>query len=205
MVGRWSRRASLAREARAALRRCGSCRRHQPHARRQGEPRLSPPSQPLIQALGCTSHLHLAAAQMESFFLSETLKYLFLLFDPDDAVYQHGKYVFTTEAHPLPFGLGAVPTDLLSLELDDDAAALAQFSSTDEAETGESAGAIELDALIGSCSWPSVKVCPSRSRHPPHVLPTASQPASALPIPMRAICFPHHLCLDDLPSLPMVS
>ncbi|EOD25368.1 hypothetical protein EMIHUDRAFT_237798 [Emiliania huxleyi CCMP1516] len=43
---------------------------------------------------------------MESFFLSETLKYLYLLFDPDDAVYTHGKYVFTTEAHPLPLALG---------------------------------------------------------------------------------------------------
>ena len=27
---------------------------------------------------------------MESFFLSETMKYLYLLFDPDDAVYRHG-------------------------------------------------------------------------------------------------------------------
>ena len=43
--------------------------------------------------------------KMESFFLSETLKYLYLLFDPDDEVYTHGKYVFTTEAHPLPLDL----------------------------------------------------------------------------------------------------
>ena len=33
------------------------------------------------------------------------LKYLYLLFDPDDEVYTHGKYVFTTEAHPLPLDL----------------------------------------------------------------------------------------------------
>jgi hypothetical protein len=45
---------------------------------------------------------------MESFFLSETLKYLYLLFDPDDETYVHGRYVFTTEAHPLPFDLQAV-------------------------------------------------------------------------------------------------
>ncbi len=32
---------------------------------------------------------------MESFFLAETLKYLFLLFDPDDDVYTHGKCGFT--------------------------------------------------------------------------------------------------------------
>ena len=42
---------------------------------------------------------------MESFFLSETAKYLYLLFDPDDAVYDHGRYVFTTEAHLLPIDL----------------------------------------------------------------------------------------------------
>ena len=28
---------------------------------------------------------------MESFFLSETTKYLYLLFDPDDEVYEHGR------------------------------------------------------------------------------------------------------------------
>ena len=33
---------------------------------------------------------------MESFFLSETAKYLFLLFDPDDEVYEHGRRA----AHP---------------------------------------------------------------------------------------------------------
>ena len=45
--------------------------------------------------------------KMESFYLSETLKYLYLLFDPDDDVYAHGRYVFTTEAHPLPLDLAA--------------------------------------------------------------------------------------------------
>lgn len=38
--------------------------------------------------------------RMESFFLAETLKYLFLLQDPDHQV-QLDKYVFNTEAHPL--------------------------------------------------------------------------------------------------------
>jgi len=37
---------------------------------------------------------------MESFFLGETLKYLFLLFDPDSPV-DLNKHVFNTEAHPL--------------------------------------------------------------------------------------------------------
>ena len=35
-------------------------------------------------------------------------RYLYLLFDPDDAFYAHGRYVFTTEAHPLPLDLSSV-------------------------------------------------------------------------------------------------
>ena len=38
---------------------------------------------------------------MQSFFLSETLKYLYLIFSPDTVV-PLDKYVFTTEGHPLP-------------------------------------------------------------------------------------------------------
>ncbi len=37
----------------------------------------------------------------ESFFLAETLKYLFLLFSPDSLM-PLDKWVLTTEAHPLP-------------------------------------------------------------------------------------------------------
>ncbi|KAF8929460.1 mannosyl-oligosaccharide alpha-1,2-mannosidase [Dissophora ornata] len=39
--------------------------------------------------------------KMETFFLAETLKYFYLLFGPDD-VLPLDKYVFNTEAHPLP-------------------------------------------------------------------------------------------------------
>ncbi|KAF9527141.1 glycoside hydrolase [Crepidotus variabilis] len=39
--------------------------------------------------------------KMETFFLSETLKYLYLLFS-DDSVIPLDQYVFNTEAHPLP-------------------------------------------------------------------------------------------------------
>eukprot|EP00842_Homolaphlyctis_polyrhiza_P002908 jgi/Hompol1/3618/HPOL_003305-RA len=39
--------------------------------------------------------------KMESFFLAETLKYLYLLFDPDNE-FNVGNYVFNTEAHPFP-------------------------------------------------------------------------------------------------------
>lgn len=40
--------------------------------------------------------------KMESFFLGETLKYLFLLFSDDEDLVSLDKYVFNTEAHPLP-------------------------------------------------------------------------------------------------------
>lgn len=39
--------------------------------------------------------------QMESFYLAETLKYLYLLFDDDNFINQ-GDYIFNTEGHPLP-------------------------------------------------------------------------------------------------------
>lgn len=37
----------------------------------------------------------------QSFFLAETLKYLYLIFSPDDVVPLQ-RWVFNTEAHPLP-------------------------------------------------------------------------------------------------------
>ena len=40
--------------------------------------------------------------KMESFFLGETLKYLFLLFSDESDLIPLDKYVFNTEAHPLP-------------------------------------------------------------------------------------------------------
>merc|ERR1712013_443494 len=41
--------------------------------------------------------------RQESFFLSETVKYLFLLFDTDNPVNHHtSNYLFTTEGHVLP-------------------------------------------------------------------------------------------------------
>jgi hypothetical protein len=43
----------------------------------------------------------LTAAARASFFLAETLKYLFLLFSDDDLV-PLDKWVLNTEAHPLP-------------------------------------------------------------------------------------------------------
>ncbi|KAL7750827.1 hypothetical protein RI367_003784 [Sorochytrium milnesiophthora] len=39
--------------------------------------------------------------RMESFFLSETLKYLYLLFTPDHPLNRDDKVMFTTEGHPL--------------------------------------------------------------------------------------------------------
>ena len=40
--------------------------------------------------------------KMETFFLGETLKYLYLLFSDDENLMDLNKWVFNTEAHPLP-------------------------------------------------------------------------------------------------------
>mmetsp|Transcript_38780 Transcript_38780/g.63335 ORF Transcript_38780/g.63335 Transcript_38780/m.63335 type:complete len:346 (+) Transcript_38780:248-1285(+) len=51
---------------------------------------------------------------MESFFLAETLKYLWLIFQPEDRLLDPAKYIFTTEAHPLPV-LGEERCDALGI------------------------------------------------------------------------------------------
>ncbi len=40
--------------------------------------------------------------KMESFFLGETLKYFYLLFSDNPDLIPLDKYIFNTEAHPLP-------------------------------------------------------------------------------------------------------
>lgn len=52
--------------------------------------------------------------KMESFFVSETLKYLFLLFS-DDLVLPLDQWVFNTEAHPLPIWTSRWRCELLIL------------------------------------------------------------------------------------------
>lgn len=47
---------------------------------------------------------------MDSFFLAEMFKYLFLLFaDDEDLLFDVEEYVFTTEAHFLPLSLSTAP------------------------------------------------------------------------------------------------
>ena len=82
---------------------------------------------------------------MESFFLSETTKYLYLLFDPDDEVYEHGRYVFTTEAHILPLDLYNLTGDQGAVEAEaaEVAEALRQLGSDyddDDETNGEQEG-----------------------------------------------------------------
>lgn len=44
---------------------------------------------------------------MDSFVLSETIKYLFLIFaDPSELILDLDSFIFTTEAHLLPLSLG---------------------------------------------------------------------------------------------------
>ncbi|KAK9371198.1 glycoside hydrolase [Lipomyces kononenkoae] len=50
--------------------------------------------------------------RMESFFLSETIKYLYLLFDVDNALNKEdSSFVFSTEGHPLRIDLDLVPIE----------------------------------------------------------------------------------------------
>lgn len=50
---------------------------------------------------------------MDSFFLAEMFKYLFLLFaELDDIPFDVEDYVFTTEAHLLPLSLSMAPHSL---------------------------------------------------------------------------------------------
>lgn len=42
------------------------------------------------------------ANKMESFWLAETLKYFYLLFEDDPSVVNFDEWVLNTEAHPLP-------------------------------------------------------------------------------------------------------
>uniref|UniRef100_A0A8D3CM11 alpha-1,2-Mannosidase n=1 Tax=Scophthalmus maximus TaxID=52904 RepID=A0A8D3CM11_SCOMX len=59
--------------------------------------------------------------RMDSFFLAEMFKYLFLLFaDAEDIPFDVEDYVFTTEAHLLPLSLSAAPHSPLSEEELDD-------------------------------------------------------------------------------------
>lgn len=53
--------------------------------------------------------------RMDSYLLSETIKYLFLLFaDPSDLIINIDDFIFTTEAHLLPLSLGQLTNSTLS-------------------------------------------------------------------------------------------
>ncbi|KAF8934579.1 mannosyl-oligosaccharide alpha-1,2-mannosidase [Dissophora ornata] len=69
--------------------------------------------------------------KMETFFLAETLKYLYLLFGPNDQ-FPLDKYVFNTEAHPLP--IFDPPKHLLQRAKDDRDDEFAKAAAAAEAE-----------------------------------------------------------------------
>lgn len=51
--------------------------------------------------------------RMDSFVLSETFKYLYMIFaDPSDLIFDPDNYVFTTEAHFLPLNIGNDPNEV---------------------------------------------------------------------------------------------
>lgn len=54
------------------------------------------------------------ANKMESFWVAETLKYFYLLFEDDPAVMDLSEWVFNTEAHPIP--IWGTPHDQRAME-----------------------------------------------------------------------------------------
>ncbi|KAK0157873.1 hypothetical protein PV328_011562 [Microctonus aethiopoides] len=67
---------------------------------------------------------------MDSFVLSETLKYLYLLFaEPNDLILDVDEFIFTTEGHLLPLTLAGVRTNVSS-ELDLDAVQVDELDRT---------------------------------------------------------------------------
>ncbi|GFS09323.1 LOW QUALITY PROTEIN: alpha-1,2-Mannosidase [Elysia marginata] len=107
---------------------------------------------------------HRLEDRMESFFLAETAKYLYLLFDPDNFLHENGSYgeirhtpggvcilgaggyVFNTEAHPMD--LAAVhccsaekrEDDRLLQDMEDNIDLLAMLGVTDERDNNEADG-----------------------------------------------------------------
>lgn len=63
-----------------------------------------------MSCLPCCSKFGLLPLRMDSFFLAEMFKYLFLLFaEEDDLPFNVEDYIFTTEAHLLPLSLSTTP------------------------------------------------------------------------------------------------
>jgi hypothetical protein len=64
---------------------------------------------------------HLLEDNMPSFFLSETCKYLFLLFDESNFVHTSRDFIFTTEAHPIdPVQLSGICPSHLGQQVESD-------------------------------------------------------------------------------------
>lgn len=63
-----------------------------------------------MSCLPCCSKFGLLPLRMDSFFLAEMFKYLFLLFaEEEDLTFNVEDYIFTTEAHLLPLSLSTAP------------------------------------------------------------------------------------------------
>ena len=95
------------------------------------------------------SQSHEKGDRMESFFLSETLKYLYLMFDEDaDQRLYDGNYVFSTEAHMFP-----VRADWQRRRTQDSAYGLSSFISTRRRHHHSSSFIIILITIITSSSF----------------------------------------------------
>jgi len=109
--------------------------------------------------------------RMDSFLLSETIKYLYLLFSEDeDLPLNIDDFIFTTEAHLLPLSLGKLSNHTGSTHKDDD-----------------DNHAIDLD-FMRSCPSPN-KLFPETVRRPLRDLVTASCPRISVANRLRAAEF----------------
>ncbi|GBF88105.1 endoplasmic reticulum mannosyl-oligosaccharide 1,2-alpha-mannosidase [Raphidocelis subcapitata] len=90
--------------------------------------------------------------KMESFWLAETLKYLYLLFEDDPSVLSFDEWVFNTEAHPLPvWGSRADAAALAALAARRaEAARLAALAEEERALAGAVAEAVARGAARGA-------------------------------------------------------
>ncbi|XP_055353568.1 ER degradation-enhancing alpha-mannosidase-like protein 1 isoform X2 [Paramacrobiotus metropolitanus] len=99
--------------------------------------------------------------RMESFFLSETLKYLYLLFDEDNFVNRNAeRIIFTTEGHIFPIlaKFQKKPADQMNIDLPDSDACLNELGA-------------ELNDTLSRYRNPADTACPALNPLLPYALP----------------------------------
>lgn len=125
---------------------------------------------------------------MDSFVLSETIKYLFLIFaDPSELILDLDNFIFTTEAHLLPLSLGQltnVTTGTLTIEIINFVLVITSHSFTDFTDQDDH---LAMD-YMRSCPSPN-KLFPETVRRPLRDLVTGVCPRISNSKRLRALDF----------------